>query len=200
MIDRTRNWHPVGEPSELYLRTKALFQEQRYEEIVALCEAAEARGDYDADIAAVHSVTLLKLKRMNEAIAFLEIMLYYFPTDARLHTNLGAAYGIVGRRSEMNAEYAMVRSLDPEGLGGKLKRQQVIRYSIFAISLVVFLLSFMFWPHTRWVIVGLCCALIGLNLYLIVYLLRIKETRRVLPFCGILALWILILVLALLRS
>lgn len=190
---------PEGSPAAVYAQAKALFEQKRFAEIVTLCEEAESRGAYNADVAAAHSVALIRLKRNDDAIGLLQHMLYYFPNDARLHFNLGSAYNAAMRRSEARTEYDIAKGLAPEIVRKGMRKMQWVRWSVFGASFVVFLLAFVFWPHTRWLVVGLAGALIILNVYIIIRFARLKQMERVYIYIGMLALWVLIMVLAIVR-
>jgi hypothetical protein len=50
-----------------------------------------------------------------------------------------------------------------------------------------------FWPHTRWLAIGLIGALILLTLFVLVMSIRARNTNRILINGGILVIWLLLL-------
>jgi tetratricopeptide (TPR) repeat protein len=182
----------------VYEMVKGLYQQGRFDEIVSLCERAEAVGRYNADVAASHSVALVKLKRFDDAIAFLQMALGYFPQDARLHFNLGTALTTVGRRQEGSAEYAIAKRLDPEAVGKKVDKFNNRKVVALVASSVVFFTLLLFWPHTKWAVVGLLVVLIGLSVFVLIKTAGYATRNRVLMNVGVLALWVIFLVIALL--
>ena len=187
-----------GEIDETYARAKALFAEKKFDEVITLCEAAEAAGKYNADIAAVHSATLLKLRKTEEAVDYLSWMLYYFPNDARLHLNLGTAHSMNFKRTEANSEYAIARQLDPALAGDKLKRVTYVRIGTIVVAFLVFFVSFLFWPHTRWLVVVLIGGMMTLNVFILYRLYKAHARDRMLIYGGMLVLWAMLLILVLL--
>jgi len=191
--DQTGNSATPQDAASVHRTATALYHEKRFAEIVDLCEKAEAQGIYSADVAAVHSVALMKLHRTADTIDLLHQMLYYFPNDARLHFNLGAAYQASYKGSQARAEFQIARRLDPAYVGQKVNKFTMMRVTAAVVAFVVFFISFAFWPHTRWLAVGLIGALILLSLFVLVMAIRARATNRILINLGILAVWLLLL-------
>ena len=182
-----------GDAAAVHRAATALYHEKRYDEIVELCEKAEAAGTYNADVAAVHSVALMKLHRTPETIDLLRQMLVYYPDGARLHFNLGAAYQASYRRSEARTEFQVARRLDPTYVGQKINVLLMLRITIPVVLFVVFFVAIVFWPHTRWLLVGVMGALAGLSLFVLVMSIRARATKRILISAGIMAFWLILL-------
>ena len=191
--DQTGNIGTAPDAASVHRAATQFYHEKRYAEIVDICEKAEAQGTYNADVAAVHSVALMKLHRTADATDFLQRMLYYFPSDARLHFNLGAAYQAAYKRSEARAEFQIARRLDPAYVGQKVNKLTMLRVTVAAVAFVVFFVAFVFWPHTRWLAIGLIGALILLTVFVLVMSIRARATNRILINAGILVLWLLLL-------
>jgi len=188
----------MSEAAGVSLQARELYGKRRYEEIIALCEAAEARGAYNPDVAAVHAVALIKLRKIPEAVRFLCQMLGYFPNDARLHFNLGTALDMSWKRREARGEYEIARRLDPALIKPKLNRLYAIRIGTGVVSFLVFFLSFIFWPHTRWLLVGLVAVLIPVTGYGLYRAVQSKvEGARVSLYALSLLFWIVLLLLVL---
>jgi tetratricopeptide (TPR) repeat protein len=185
-------------PEAVYRQAEDLYKQKRYGEIAALCHEAESAGRYDASVAAAHSVALVKLGRTAEAIDLLHFMLNYFPEDARLHFNLGTAYSLGGRNREARFEFDIAKQLDPRVVGRKVDRLKIVRIVVPAVSFVVFFFSFVFWPHTRWLLAGLICVLISLTVFIMVKTAKVMSRRRWLMNAGMLLLWAILLLLVLL--
>ena len=186
-----------GDPASVYQAATAFYQQKRYAEIVDLCERAEAGGTYDGGVAAVHSVALMKLHRTDETVDFLHHMLQYFPNDARLHFNLGVAYQTLYKRREANAEFEIARRLDPQVVGQKVGRLTIIRFAVPVVAFAAFFTCLLFWPHTKWVLVGLISVLIALTAVVLVMAVRAGARNRILINAGMLALWLVLLGLVL---
>ena len=182
---------------QIYETASQLHKQKRYEEIVSLCEQAESVGNYSADVAAVHSVALMKLMRADETIAFLQRMLYYFPYDARLHFNLGTAYQATFHRQEASNEFRIAKRLDPARVGRKVDRLVGLRIGIAAVSFAVFFAAFFFWPHTRWLIVGMIALLMALTVVAMVNAIKLRSTNRMLIDAGVFVLWIVLMIVVL---
>jgi len=195
--DQAGNTGTPPDAASVYQAAGALYHEKRYAEIVDICEKAEAQGIYNADVAAVHSVALMKLRRTADATELLHRMLYYFPSDARLHFNLGAAYQAAFKRSDARAEFQIARRLDPAYVGQKVNKVTMLRVTVGFVAFVVFFVAFVFWPHTRWVAVGLIAALIVLSAVVLVMSIRARATNRILINSGVLAFWLLLMGLVL---
>jgi tetratricopeptide (TPR) repeat protein len=191
--DRTGDIATPQDAATVHRAATALYHEKRFDEIVDLCRNAEAQGIYSADVAAVHSVALMKLHRTAETIDLLHQMLYYFPNDARLHFNLGAAYQASYKGSQARAEFQIARRLDPAYVGQKVNKFTMIRVTVAVVAFVAFFISFVFWPHTRWLAVGLIGALILVSAFVLVMAIRARATNRILINLGILAVWLLLL-------
>jgi tetratricopeptide (TPR) repeat protein len=189
---------PSAAPQQIYETARDLYKQKRYEEIVSLCSQAEAAGNYSADVAAIHSVALMKLGRAEETIEFLHRMLYYFPYDARLHFNLGTAYQTTFRGGEARHEYQLARQLDPENVGRKVDRRTNLRIVIVVTSFALFFAAIAFWPHTKWLLVGLIGLMIALNVFVIVNAARTRSVQRLLLNAGMFVLWIILLLVVIL--
>lgn len=196
--DVTGQAAPPGTPQQIYEMTGQLLKQKRFGEIVSLCEQAESVGNYSADVAAVHSVGLMKLGKANEAIEFLHRMLYYFPYDARLHFNLGTAYQSTFRGAEARHEYQLAKQLDPDTVGRKVDKRTNLRIAIVIASFALFFAAIIFLPHTKWLLVGLDGAVIAINAFVLVAAARAKSTERMLINAGMLILWTIVLVVLLL--
>jgi tetratricopeptide (TPR) repeat protein len=188
---------PAG-PGAVYETAKGLFHQKRYEEAATICATAEKEGRYDANVVAVHSASLLKLRRATDVITLLQGMLYYFPNDARLHLNLGSAYVATFRRKEASQEYDIARKLDPEVVGRKVRKIMIVRVAVGIVSFAAFFICFLFWPHTRWVIVGLVVAMMALVVWGMITASRAGAKDRIKLYVVMLAGWIMILVVVVL--
>lgn len=184
-----------GELARTYARLNELFAEKKYAEMVVMCEQAERAGRYDANIVAAHSASLLKLNRPVEVVSLLESMLYYFPNDARLHMNLGTAYGATFRRAEYKREYEIARQLDPAMVGQKVTRLAIIRIVLGAVSFAAFFAALIFWPHTRWLLVGLTGVMICVSVFILIAALRAQVKKLIGPLL-MLAFWVIVLFVA----
>jgi tetratricopeptide (TPR) repeat protein len=191
--DQAGNSGTPQDAASVHQAATGLYHDKRYAEIVDLCEKSEAQGIYNADVVAVHSVALMKLHRTADTVDLLHRMLYYFPSDARLHFNLGAAYQASYQRSAARAEFQIARRLDPAYVGQKVNKLTMLRVTVAVVAFVAFFISFAFWPHTRWLVVGLIGALIVLSLFVLVMAIRARATNRILINLGILAVWLLLL-------
>ena len=191
--DQAGNSGTPQDAASVHQAATGLYHDKRYAEIVDLCEKSEAQGIYNADVVAVHSVALMKLHRAADTVDLLHRMLYYFPSDARLHFNLGAAYQASYQRSAARAEFQIARRLDPAYVGQKVNKLTMLRVTVAVVAFVAFFISFVFWPHTRWLVVGLIGALIVLSLFVLVMAIRARATNRILINLGILAVWLLLL-------
>lgn len=186
----------AAEREALYARAREMFGRKEYAQIVAMCEEAERVGKYDANIVAVHSASLLKLNRPNDVVALLEGMLYYFPNDARLHMNLGTAYAATFRRRESKDEYDLARRLDPLIVGQKVTRMSILRITLGAVSFAAFFAAIIFWPHTRWLLVGLVGAMICVSGFVVFGAIRGQTRQRLLAPILMLVFWVVLLFLA----
>lgn len=182
----------------MYQHAVGLFEEKKYRDVVSLCDEAERSGKYDANIVAVHSASLLKLNRPVEVVSLLESMLYYFPNDARLHMNLGTAYAASFRRQESKYEYELARKLDPAMVGQKVTRMTIIRILVATVAFVVFFVAIIFWPHTRWLLVGLNAAMVVVSAIVLVGAVKGRVRQRLLAPSLMLGFWILLLILSIL--
>jgi tetratricopeptide (TPR) repeat protein len=180
--DQTGNTGTPPDAASVHRAATELYHQRRFAEIVDICERAEAQGMYNADVAAVHSVALMKLHRTADV-----------PSDARLHFNLGAAYQAAYKRGEAREEFQIARRLDPAYVGQKVNKLTMLRVSVAAVAFVLFFVAFVFWPHTRWLAIGLIGALILLTLFVLVMSIRARNTNRILINGGILVIWLLLL-------
>ncbi|HEY5526531.1 MAG TPA: hypothetical protein VIK02_03020 [Candidatus Anoxymicrobiaceae bacterium] len=182
------------DPRDVYEAAKALFAQKGYAEAVGFCEKAESAGVYSADVAAVHSASLMKLRRFDDAIMFLHGMLYYFPNDARLHLNLGTAYSATYHQKEASYEYSLARRLDPEVVGKKVNGLILLRVGATVLAFSVFFVSILFLPHTRWLVIGLLAFFLALNVLVLYKAVRAKAKDRILLFSIMLMGWIMLLI------
>jgi tetratricopeptide (TPR) repeat protein len=185
-------------PDAVYETAKGLFHQKKYEEAAAVCATAEREGRYDSSVVAVHSASLLKLRRAQDAMTLLESMLYYFPDDARLHLNLGSAYTATFRRQDARREYELAKRLDPEVVGRKVRRMMVMRVGVGAVSFAAFFVCFIFWPDTRWVLVGLIGLMMALVVWGMVVSAKAGAKERIRLYLVMMAGWTMILVVVIL--
>jgi tetratricopeptide (TPR) repeat protein len=186
-----------GTAEEVYAIARALYDQRRHNEVVVLCEQAEAAGTFSGEVFAVHSASLLRLRRAGEAIELLEPRLQDYPDNAKMHFNLGSAYNTTFQRSKAREEYAVARRLDPELIGKNLRRSTLIRVAFTASCAVLVTIALVFWPHTRWLLEAFFAVLIALTLLTVIMSFK-ASPRRALPLAGILLAWIAFLLLTIL--
>jgi Domain of unknown function (DUF4190)/Tetratricopeptide repeat len=66
---------------------RQFYADGKYQDALSTCESAEASGLDSADLASIHSVALISLKRYDEAETFLQLKLDKYPTEDRLYYN-----------------------------------------------------------------------------------------------------------------
>jgi tetratricopeptide (TPR) repeat protein len=183
-----------GTAEEVYAMAIALYDQKRFQEAVVLCEQAEAEGKQNAQIFAVHSASLIRTRRPQDAIDLLQPRMQDYPDEAKLHFNLGSAYNGTFNRSEAKKEIAIARSLDPYVIGKSVRKATAIRVGVTAGFACILVVGALFWPHTRWLLEVFFAVLIALTGLTVVMSFK-ASPRRSIPLAAILLVWVLMLLL-----
>jgi 4-hydroxybenzoate polyprenyltransferase len=83
-------------------------------------------------------------------------------------------------------------------VGRKVDRRTNLRIVIVVTSFALFFAAIAFWPHTKWLLVGLIGLMIALNVFVIVSAARARSVQRLLLNAGMFVLWIILLLLVIL--